>query len=333
MNLRDFGRWTGGGQGKGTAVRVGAFGKSPQNADFLYYGPVDAEVQAFRLWLDEGVGWASTRQPGFWRAAADDMRVFAFVFRAGSGNLLVGALRPSIDSVGRHFPISVYFDLPVAGLSENPQALLLAFGDWWQRAAEAVLATDPLRAVTALEAEVAPGAPLSLLSVDQDAREYAAWAESTPLPVALTAVFGFDARGSLFEAVYTIYAAILPFRGQERPTTPLSVRVPLGGSGAAAAAFWVDLIRHAAGWKKTVPSLFWSFQGDSGEAIIQLGEVPSSTLSALWLPDPKSDHMCDLTQLGAGDASRFLPLLPALVAQALTRDGARVIDLLNALQS
>ena len=133
--------------------------------------------------------------------------------------------------------------------------------------------------------------------------------------------------------MHTINEAISPFHGKERPKTPLSVRVPLGAAGAGAAAFWIDVVRRAAAWRDTVPTFFWSSREDGGEAIVQLGDVPPSSLSALWHADAGSDHVCDLTHLVADDAAKFLPLLPPAVASALTRQDARVIDLLNALHS
>ena len=66
---------------------------------------------------------------------------------------------------------------------------------------------------------------------------------------------------------------------------------------------------------------------------MQLGDVPASSLSALWDAEAGSDHVCDLTHLAADGAAKFLPLLPPALASALTRHDARVIDFLNALHS
>src|SRR6478736_2854703 len=291
-------------------ARVGAFGKTPRAADFLYYGPVDADTQAFRDWLEDGVSWASARTPDVWRLPATELPVFGFVFRAPGGNLVVGALRASSDSVGRDFPISAYVVLPGAGLAD-----------------------DVLGAVARLEVTISSGALLPVSGLHQDARDYAEWVDATELTAAFDTLFGEESRASAIQALHTIYEAILPFRGKERPKTPLSVRVPLGAAGAGGAAFWIDVVRHAAGWRDTVPTFFWSSQDGGGEAIVQLGDVPASSLPALWHADAGREHVCDLTHLAAADAARFFPLLPPAVATVLTRADARVSDLLNALHS
>lgn len=314
-------------------ARVGAFGKTPRAADFLYYGPADADVQAFRAWLEDGVSWAAARTPELWRRLRAEPPVCGFVFRAPGGNLLAGALRPSSDAVGRDFPISAFAVLPSAGLANQPHVLPLWLGELMQTAAGAVLADDVPGAVAHFEAALGSGALLPLSGLQQDARDYWEWANATELGVALDTLFGEGRGVSATIAVHTIHAAISPFHGKERPKTPLSVRVPLGAAGAGAAAFWIDVVRRAAAWRDTVPTFFWSSREDDGEALVQLGDVPPSSLSALWHAAAGSDHVCDLTHLAADDAAKFLPLLPPAIAAVLTRQDARVIDLLNALHS
>lgn len=324
---------SGGGYAPAPAARVGAFGKTPRAADFLYYGPADADIQAFRAWLEDGVSWAAARTPELWQQLRAEPPVCGFVFRAPAGNLLVGALRPSSDAVGRDFPISAYVVLPSRGLGHQPHVLPLWLGELMQHAAGAVLAHDVLGALAQLEATLSSGALLPLSGLQQDAHDYWEWANVTELPAAFDTLFGDGLGASAVQAVHTIQEAISPFRGKERPKTPLSVRVPLGAAGAGAAAFWIDVVRHAARWRDTVPTFFWSSREDGGEAIVQLGDVPASSLSELWYANAGSDHVCDLTRLVADDAAKFLPLVPPAVAAALTRPDARVIDLLNALQS
>jgi len=322
-----------GGQASALAARVGAFGKTPRAADFLYYGPADADIQAFRAWLEDGVSWAAARTPELWQLLRAEPPVCGFVFRTPSGSLLAGALRPSSDAVGRDFPISAYAVLPGAGLGNQPHVLPIWLGELMQHAAGAVLAEDVQGAITQFEATLSSGTLLPLPGLQQDARDYWDWANATELTVALDTLFGEGLGASAIPAVHTIYEAISPFHGKERPKTPLSVRVPLGAAGAGGAAFWIDVVRRAAAWRDTVPTFFWSSREDGGEAIVQLGDVPASSLSALWHDEAGSDHVCDLTNLAADEATKFLPLLPPLVASAMTRQDARVIDFLNALHS
>src|SRR5262249_48093807 len=149
-------------------------------------------------------------------------------------------------------------------------------------------------------------------------RDYDAWVENTYLTQAWTAVFGPDVGSRPFHCVQTITEAIAPWRGREEPPTPLSVRLPLGYGGGAAGAFWVDIVRRAAGWRATVPTLFWAFDDSSGEVLVQLGEVPPSSMAELWQPDANSDHVCDLTRPTSVDSSRFMEQLSQPLAAVLS---------------
>ena len=83
--------------------------------------------------------------------------------------------------------------------------------------------------------------------------------------------------------------------------------VPMGGGSSIAAH--IDHVRYGLSLMNR-----WSH----GE----LDPWSSADWTASWNRSVVSD-----------DASKFLPFLPPAVASALTRDDARVIDLLNALQS
>ena len=76
---------------------------------------------------------------------------------------------------------------------------------------------------------------------------------------------------------------------------------------------------------------FWCFDGESGCAIVQLGDTPASTLTELWSPDTNSDYLCDLTVPASVDVGRFLSKLPPPVAETLQAPNALVRDFLDRL--
>ena len=81
----------------------GAFGKVPSKADFARLGYSDAHTRLFESWLDE----AALRMRELGVELPDAPVHFLFRF-PGEPTILVGAMRPSRDSVGRRFPISFF---------------------------------------------------------------------------------------------------------------------------------------------------------------------------------------------------------------------------------
>jgi hypothetical protein len=138
-------------------------------------------------------------------------------------------------------------------------------------------------------------------------------------------VFGDDAERAAGSALHLIVEATAGYRGQELPPLSLGLRVPLGADAQVSAALWLDVVRHAAGWKTTVPSVFIPL-APSPQALIQLGaEAPPSVLADLYAPTADSSAVCDVTS-GTGTLP---PQLPSAVLRAVA--AASVIDVVTEL--
>jgi hypothetical protein len=220
--------------------------------------------------------------------------VQAMCFRGRRGTrLLAGALAPSVDQAGRRFPIAAAAELALdADLAEHPEALPLVLEPVWAVTAELVVELQGVERA-ALDLPL-PDADVEMTSGDA-VRAYGAWTDELEVEDFVALVFGADpvyAAGALA----LVEEAVSPYRGVENPDTPLSLRLPLGQAGGAALCFWLDLIVRLTGWRRTVPSFFWSHDGASGAALLHLGHVPPAALRELWLPTGTSDEVCDLVQ-------------------------------------
>jgi hypothetical protein len=207
----------------------------------------------------------------------------------------------------------------------------MGFGEFLDRAATVLLESDSITGVAEMQnallriPEPTPG------DAQPSAHEYEAWAASTPLLNAWAVIYGPGDYVSPPRAIHTIGEALAPFRGEEAPNTKLSLRLPLGAGGVAAAAFWIDVIRQIARSLAEVRTCFWSVGGQTGSIIVQLGNTPPSTLGELWAPDPNSETMCDLTTPASVDVTRFMTRLPPHVAHVMQSPQAGVRDLLARL--
>lgn len=313
---------------------VGAFGKVPGAGDFLRANAAVEPIPSFEAWVTSGMEWADGRVNG-WPALFAAGAPYAFMFRAPrgahAGKLAVGVIRPSHDAVGRKFPLAICSAVDASSIAGHPHLLPLVLGDFLEGATHALSSVDGVRSQRDLEAVIARVPAVDLSAVSFAGSEYQQWVNTTVLGSALTAIYGVGGSPTALHALHTISEAVAAFRGQENPQTPLSLRLPLGSGGPAAAVFWMDIVRSAARWRATVPVCFWSFDGVSGSLLLQLGDPPVASLSQLWAPDPDSDHVCDLTEPRSVDPSRFLSKLSPPVAQVAQRPDVAVTHLIAAM--
>jgi type VI secretion system ImpM family protein len=316
-------------------VNVAVFGKTPRMGDFLRVGSGGPAGEALEQWVEQGLGLAEAKRGGAWPGIYSSGATYAFVFRpprASAGKeALVGVIKPSVDAVGRRFPLVVYAPAMPRASVPWPHMLPIALGDFYDAAATLLMEADSVTGIADMQAALRRVSPPNLADADRSAQEYEAWAATTPLAQAWNVVYGGDQAMSVPRAVHTISEAVAPFRGEEAPATKLGLRLPLGPGGVAAASFWLDTVRRLARSPAEVRTCFWCFDGASGCAIVQLGDTPASTLGELWSPDANSDYLCDLTLPASVDVGRFLTKLPPHVAEALQSPHALVRDFLDRL--
>jgi type VI secretion system ImpM family protein len=271
---------------------IGLVGKLPASADFLRVRAGSETFQALLGWLIDGVQHAALS--GDPLAAVPPAAVQAMCFRERRGtSMLVGALAPSVDQAGRRFPIAAASELALdAELAEHPEALPLLLESVWALTAQLVIELQGVERAALDQPLPDPDVPLALGDAVQ---AYRAWTDELEVDDFLALVFGADTAYAA-SVLALVADAVSPYRGVENPDTPLSLRLPLGRAGGAALCFWLDLIVRLTGWRRTVPSFFWSHDGDSGAALLHLGHVPPAALRELWLPTGTSNEVCDLVQ-------------------------------------
>jgi type VI secretion system ImpM family protein len=310
---------------------IGVFGKAPWRAEYIKLRWDGEPFTSFDAWLTDNVEWAALHAGAAFAAASRAGGMNAFVFRLKNGHgALAGAIAASTDSAGRSYPLVVAAPLSGAAteVAATPEMLPLVLEDFWQLASEVSVAVQSAgsveRAASAVPSDFTWGIP-----VPEAIATYAQWAASLPLADLCTLIYGPEGPSTAMGTVRFVLEAVRPLRGVERPRSPLTLRLPLGAAGGAAVCFWLDLVRRAAAWRSTVPSLFWSHDGDAGTMFLHLGDAPRSTLADLFGPPVERGDLCDLTgplssaQLGA------LPELGPALARCFAGD-ARVAELVAA---
>ncbi len=110
---------------------AGWCGKIPSAGDFVARRVPAAFTEAWDRWLQVVLEGSRERLGARWREEFLSMPVWRFVFspRLVTGDAWAGVLLPSVDAVGRYFPLTIVAPLPVAGI--DPVATVFAARTWF----------------------------------------------------------------------------------------------------------------------------------------------------------------------------------------------------------
>ena len=312
---------------------VGGFGKIPALGDFVRTPSPSDEMLAFEAWLTRAVETGEARPGTAFRDAFPHAPPHAFLWSGAidkkQRGLLAGVIVPSHDGVGRRFPLVICAPLPSAALASNPHAAPLVLQEFFHHAAAAASRAARMHSPAEFQAQVASVAQPSFDNSAASLAQYAAWTRGQRAHAVWESLFGADAEHASRYALYLLVEATASYRGQDVPPTSLGVRVPLGRDAANIAAMWIDLVRHAAGWKTTVPSVFLPLATNAPRALIQLGaEAPASVLADLYTPSADSESVCEVTP---GPSARLPSVLPPAVGRAVAASEALLADVVHEL--
>jgi type VI secretion system protein ImpM len=305
-----------------------AFGKLRTRGDFVRTPGYNETCRHFDSFLERSLSWANERQGKGWAAAFMQGGIVAFAYRppeaTGDASLLVGVMAPSHDSVGRRYPLVLAVRAPLAPFLQAPHVVPLVFADFFEAAAERLAGALRTASVDELTACVHALGPVPLSGVAEATALYEAWAHRTALSQVWAALFLEWGTTLPRVALHMVLASTSPFRGIEGPSVGLGLRLPLGGAAATALAFWVDVVRRAARWERTVPSVFWC---PDDSLVLQLGDdLPPTLLGDLWGSSGESEQ---LFSLGHARQAADIFTLPAAVEALLAIDDAPVRTLLT----
>lgn len=117
---------------------VGVFGKLPAHGDFLSRNLPTQFVNVWDSWLQGYVSSSQEQIGESWLDVYLTSPIWRFVFSAGvvDQNLWQGILLPSVDRVGRYFPLSLVRPLPA---NVAPAAVITATSGWFDAVEGAAL--------------------------------------------------------------------------------------------------------------------------------------------------------------------------------------------------
>ncbi len=309
---------------------AGVLGKHPTRGDFVAFGNRSDHFIDFGDFVTRNIEWAEAKAGREWPNAYAAGGLQAFVYRSSAGGhatALVGAIAPSYDRAGRRYPLTVAMPLFA------PPPLLAALGvlplvleSCWESTSRVLLSLTS-NAHGNLD-HASSSVPVADLHWDEALASYSHWTSHLPAGELWTLMFGTDPSFDPARALAVVSSTVAACRGVECPESPLALKLPLGHAGGAAVCFWLDLVHRLAQWKRTIPSFFWSHDGQGGTLLLALGQAPPSTLAELWAGAGVKDKICDVAR-GPWDFGNLQPS-DALRACAQQKSQCTVAEVLEA---
>jgi len=135
---------------------TGWYGKIPATGDFIARRIPASFSQSWDRWLQAAVEASRERLGARWRDSFLSMPAWRFILAPGAltQNAWAGLMVPSVDAVGRYFPLTVAAALPSASIDQL--ATLLAAAAWFDQVeAIALRAIAPNADTAAIDAALA----------------------------------------------------------------------------------------------------------------------------------------------------------------------------------
>jgi type VI secretion system protein ImpM len=115
-----------------SSTNVGIFGKLPAHGDFIDRGLPSSFISIWDEWLQRCLSSSQSRLGNQWLDHYLVSPIWRFVLTNGviDGNQYIGIIIPSVDSVGRYFPLTIAHKI---NTTENPFRVL-SEPAWYQHA-------------------------------------------------------------------------------------------------------------------------------------------------------------------------------------------------------
>jgi type VI secretion system ImpM family protein len=259
---------------------VGVYGKVAAQADFVRINVGELTRLGMDRWFQDAHEVVHSE-----RSRLPDEPAFFVLAPSGARAVLLGAMVPGQDAVGRSFPVIVFAVLDAAAATDFP-LLPQAYGQFFEAAAALLqgaahmTAADLGAQVQSLNGLLQPERTADVVSLLR--REHAA-----PLGLAL--------GGLPHGAAYAFRTLITGCDRARSAAHAQSGVVTVDGPSPTETArlLWLELIRRRLGWRDAIPSFMWTAR-ESARLLVSLGPPASGILAFLANPRHKSGRFWPL---------------------------------------
>lgn len=118
-------------------MTAGFYGKLASRGDFIHRGLPNAFIEPWDAWLASGIAASQQDLGPAWLDAYLVSPLWRFALAPGlaGGEVVTGVMMPSVDRVGRYFPLTIACQLP----ADSDMAALVGGPDAWYERVESLL--------------------------------------------------------------------------------------------------------------------------------------------------------------------------------------------------
>lgn len=283
------------------APRSFVVGKFPGYSEFLRS---EGELAlAFETWLDDASGELRVRYGSSWTVLFTSTVRFLWYppRRVRTAGALIGVIVPSVDAVGREYPLCVFAQF-AAVKDASPHLVPLAFQHYLAEAESLARSAPELSKASLQDHAEALRLPSSEAFADADV-EHRTFTEEVRHEDLWPVLFaGGEPTSMASHTLDALSNALLSLRGKERPQSDMLLRLPL--SEGRYVPIWLDVVERFREPHAARASAFWT---DETLLIAPGDDVLASVLSELFAADGEND-LIDVTavHLALEDPDRSL---------------------------
>jgi hypothetical protein len=236
---------------------------------------------------------------------------------------------PSVDKVGRRFPICAYAEIDVAEATAQFSALPAAYAPFLDQAARILREQAQDAAPDFLAEQIGQLA----LPDPEELAEAIQWRDealaATPGRAVLEALFGPIEQGVHYHGLNMARAACLRLRGEVAGVA--DTVLDCSASDDVQLLFWTRLVTCLLQWRTAPPSIVWNV-GDSRDTrlLIALGSPDASILHFLADPNLTAERLWPMRAASPTSIQRGRASLPPALVAALEPPAATADEILAA---
>ncbi len=289
------------------------FGKLPNFGDFVKYKASSSEMQAFDIWLQQGMIAAKRQLDTMFDSCWNNDTIYYFLFYPPNAKqFLIGVFKTSFDKSERRFPYIITLQVPVVVFNDNYNIYIpLIFNSFLEKTNNLLNQNLHELSFTEIRTEIENLAVPVISDYSYAISEYNEFLTNTTSEQFLSSQFGDFNNIKKYIVFSNLVDILIPLRKRDISSIPVGYQIPMNHRGfntTYSICFWQQLIHQLSGHSKNVlPNLIWtdSQTDDQSNLYVYFRVPPARFFINLLKPDFENDIIYRLENPGSQDLDKL----------------------------